>query len=189
MSSFKVQLREIPCHRTFELGPEFVNSAVSGLPIRAALERPADDPDVGSAVVDADLYIEDDNVFMRGSMRGHVVVACGRCVGPVEVPLDESLMVTFLPKDQVPELDTDEDEDDIPAADDLDVYPYEGEEVDLEPLFREQIILSVPFAPLCKEDCQGLCPSCGADLNTTTCNCERQVIDPRWSALEKLKSS
>ena len=78
-----------------------------------------------------------------------------------------------------PEVEVDEE--------DMDVYSYQGEEVDLEPLLREQVILAVPFAPLCREDCKGLCPVCGIDLNTGTCTCDRTPIDPRWSALRNLK--
>jgi uncharacterized protein len=69
---------------------------------------------------------------------------------------------------------------------DLDVFPFDGEKIDLEPLFREQFVLAVPFAPLCREDCKGLCPQCGIDRNTGTCNCEKP-IDPRLAALKGLK--
>ncbi|HVV87748.1 MAG TPA: DUF177 domain-containing protein [Kofleriaceae bacterium] len=72
------------------------------------------------------------------------------------------------------------------ATDDLDVFGYTGEVVDLEPLVREQFILAVPFAPLCKEDCAGLCPQCGVDRNVETCACEKP-IDPRFAALQGLK--
>lgn len=74
------------------------------------------------------------------------------------------------------------------ADDDLDVYGYDGEEIDLTPLFRDQVVLAVPFAPLCREDCKGLCPQCGADRNLEPCNC-KPPVDPRWAALQQhLKS-
>ena len=72
------------------------------------------------------------------------------------------------------------------ATDDLDVFPYTGDIVDLEPLVREQFVLAVPFAPLCREDCLGLCPQCGADRNVAPCSCEAP-IDPRFAALQGLK--
>jgi uncharacterized protein len=72
------------------------------------------------------------------------------------------------------------------GEDDLDVFPYSGDAVDLEPLVREQFVLAVPFAPLCKEDCLGLCPQCGADRNVAPCACEKPV-DPRFAALQGLK--
>ena len=185
----KVPIREIPCHRRFALDAQFVGNAVAGLPIRAALERPDDDASAGGGAAELDLYMEDQNVFVRGSLDGWVEVACSRCVGPVKLVVHEPIAVTYLPHAQVAaeedELAGDEVEVD---EEDMDVYSYEGEEVDLEPLLREQIILAVPFAPLCSEDCKGLCPVCGIDLNTGDCTCDRTPIDPRWAALKNLKT-
>ena len=185
----KVLIREIPCHRRFELPGQFVARAVSGLPMRAALERPDDDPEAGGGAAELDLYMEDQNVFVRGQFDGWVEVACSRCVGPVKLVVSEPLAVTYLPNAQVAALDDPEElaEDEV-DEEDMDVYSYQGEEVDLEPLLREQIILAVPFAPLCREDCKGLCPVCGIDLNTGSCTCDRTPIDPRWSALRNLKT-
>jgi uncharacterized protein len=72
------------------------------------------------------------------------------------------------------------------ATDDLDVFPYTGDVIDLEPLVREQFVLSIPYAPLCKEDCRGLCPQCGIDRNVASCECAAP-IDPRFAALQGLK--
>ena len=85
--------------------------------------------------------------------------------------------------------DSKDDADDLGlelATDDLDVYPYTGDVIDLEPLVREQFVLAVPYAPLCKDDCRGLCPQCGVDRNVTACECEKP-IDPRFAALQGLK--
>lgn len=190
----KVPIREIPCHRRVALPAQFIASAVSGLPMRAALERPHDDPSAGGGAAELDLYMEDKNVFVRGQLDGWVEVACSRCIGPVKLVVSEPIAVTFLPQaDVAPHDDQDEElADEVEPAsfdeDDMDVYSYVGEEVDLEPLLREQIILAVPFAPLCSEDCKGLCPVCGIDLNTGNCTCDRTPIDPRWAALKNLKT-
>jgi uncharacterized protein len=184
----KVPIREIPCHRRFELSSQFVASAVAGLPMRAALERPDDDPSAGGGAAELDLYMEDQNIFVRGQVDGWVEVACSRCVGPVKLIVSEPLAVTYLPHGQVAAVDEELAGDEVEVGeDDIDVYSYEGEEVDLEPLLREQVILAVPFAPLCREDCKGLCPVCGIDLNTGNCTCDRTPIDPRWTALKNLK--
>ncbi|HWM89060.1 MAG TPA: DUF177 domain-containing protein [Kofleriaceae bacterium] len=185
----------MPCHRRFELGPQFIAKAVSGLPMRQVLERPEDDPHAGEGVAEVDLYVEGENVFARGQLTGSVDVACSRCIGPVHMAIDEPLLVTFMPASRVPDAQSAPDAGEVaPAeieseadADDLDVYPYNGEEIDLEPLLREQVILAVPFAPLCSENCLGLCPVCGIDRNTGTCTCEATPPDPRWSALKNLK--
>ena len=189
----KVPIREIPCHRRFELPGQFVGRAVSGLPMRAVLERPDDDPSAGGGAAELDLTMEDRNVFVRGHLDGWVEVACSRCVGPLKLVVAEPIAVTFLPHAEVVAKDDPEEPggDEVEPAsfdeDDMDVYSYEGDEVDLEPLLREQVILAVPFAPLCSEDCKGLCPVCGTDLNTGSCTCDRTPIDPRWAALRNLK--
>ncbi len=188
----KVPVREIPCHRRFELPGQFVGRAVSGLPMRAALERPDDDATAGGGAAELDLYMEDRNVFVRGQLDGWVEVACSRCVGPVKLVVAEPIAVTYMPHAEVVAEDEELAGDEVEPAsfdeEDMDVYSYEGEEVDLEPLLREQIILAVPFAPLCSEDCKGLCPVCGIDLNTGSCTCDRTPIDPRWAALRNLKT-
>ncbi len=71
-------------------------------------------------------------------------------------------------------------------TDDLDVFPYGGGVIDLEPLIREQFVLVIPFAPLCKDDCLGLCAQCGTDKNVAPCECGKP-IDPRFAALQGLK--
>lgn len=191
----KVRLAELPAERHFDLGASFVGAAVEGLPLRDALERPPGDADAGAATADLELYMEGRNVFVRGTLGGWVEVACSRCVGPARCAIDESLAVTYLPAadpaaaDHPRHHDAEDDaEPELELGDeDLDVYAYEGEEIDLEPLLRDQIILSVPFAPLCRPDCKGLCPVCGAELNVTTCSCAKGAVDPRWDALRQLK--
>jgi uncharacterized protein len=186
----KVRLHELPVRRTIDLPSEFVRAAVSGLPIRAALERPEDDAQAGEAHADLELTAEGASVFARGSIEGWVEVACSRCIGPVRVPIRERVHVTFLPRNQVPhdfDLEDDDEFEIEPTEDDLDLYPYDAEEVDLEPLLREQVILAIPFAPLCRDDCKGLCVKCGTDLNQQSCGCERNVVDPRLGPLKDLK--
>ena len=66
-------------------------------------------------------------------------------------------------------------------------YQLRGEEIDLEPLLREVVLLELPLSPLCADDCQGLCPECGADRNADGCDCVVDVPDPRWGALDELR--
>jgi uncharacterized protein len=67
-------------------------------------------------------------------------------------------------------------------------YPLRHEQVDLEPLAREVVLLELPQAPLCREECLGLCPGCGADLNEGPCDCVPDDRDPRWAALDVLRA-
>ena len=185
---FTVLVRDLPTHRRFEVGSQQVADWLRGLPMREALGAPENDPDAGSGVAELDLYADGTHAFAAGSFDGHLHVACSRCVGPVRLDIHEKLRVTFMPPSELPADDAEpasEDGAEV-AAEDLDLFPFDGESIDVEPLLREQFVLSVPFAPLCREDCQGLCPQCGIDRNTGTCACEKPV-DPRLAALKDLK--
>ena len=186
---YAVLLRDIPAHRTYDVPGELVSEWVKGLPMRDALGAPDLDPGAGAGHADLELYADEEHVFATGTFKGNLHVACSRCVGDVTLEIDDRVRVTFVPKAEMP-VETDEpaSEEDGPqiAEDDLDVFPYEGDWVDLEPLFREEFVLAIPYAPLCREDCKGLCPQCGTDLNSGTCKCEKP-IDPRLAVLKGLK--
>jgi uncharacterized metal-binding protein YceD (DUF177 family) len=183
---YRVLVRDLPTHRRFEVPAERVSEWLKGHPMREALGVPDPDPRAGDGVADLELYAEGPHAFASGTFKGHVIVACSRCVGEVRVELDERLRVTFLPPAEMP-ADDEASEDGAEVTEgDLDVFAFDGESIDLEPLFREQFVLGVPYAPLCREDCKGLCSQCGIDLNSGTCTCEKP-IDPRLAALKGLK--
>jgi uncharacterized protein len=182
---FTVLVRDLPVHRRFEVASATVADWLRGLPMRDALGA-ADGDDAGKGVAELDLYADGNNVLAAGTFKGHLTVACSRCVGPVRIDIDDKVRVTFMPASEMPQ-DEDESEEGLEVAeDDLDLFPYDGERVDLEPLLREEFVLAVPFAPLCAETCKGLCSQCGIDLNAGTCSCEAP-IDPRLAALKGLK--
>lgn len=106
-------------------------------------------------------------ILARGPLTGTMRYRCARCL----VEFDRSFLV------EVSELFTVRAEEDE--------YPIAEGHIDLEPMIRDAIVLQIPFAPLCREDCKGLCPRCGADLNREEHRCRPQT-DPRWSALESL---
>ena len=72
--------------------------------------------------------------------------------------------------------------------DDLTTAFYENDEIDLGQLMREQFYLALPMKPLCRDDCKGLCPVCGTNLNQGTCDCKRDWEDPRLAALKNAES-
>lgn len=187
-----VQLRELPASRVIELSNDFIRDAIGEMPTRAILGLPDSDPGVGGAEANVEIYADDDaNVYARGKLNGWFTLGCSRCIEPAKVSFAETLHVTFRLAGTIPgdAGDAAEPEDDLGlevSDDDLDLYTYEGETIDLEPLLREQLVLAVPFAPLCSEECKGLCPRCGADKNLDPCSCE-PPIDPRLAALQNIK--
>jgi uncharacterized protein len=72
---------------------------------------------------------------------------------------------------------------------DDDVYVYTGEEIELGGMLREHVILSAPMQPLCREDCRGLCPVCGQDLNVLRCDCREEQIQSPFAVLKKLRET
>lgn len=94
---------------------------------------------------------------------------CRRCLGPASGSLEIEVHELF---ERAPESE--------------DIYPLTADRLDLEPLARDAIYLELPQAPLCKADCQGLCPECGADRNTVDCGHVVGGLDPRWDALREL---
>jgi uncharacterized protein len=187
LGPYQKLVRDLPTHTTLEVGPDRVGNWLKGLPMRDALGAPEGDPQAGQGVADLDLFAEGTHVFATGTFKGYLTVACSRCIEPVKIDLDEKLRVIFMPQSEMPAESDDVGEEGAEVgSEDLDVFPFDGEVVDLEPLLREQFVLAVPFAPLCREDCKGLCSQCGIDRNTATCNCEKPG-DPRLAALKGLK--
>lgn len=74
-----------------------------------------------------------------------------------------------------------------PVVVDPDAFPIDGDLLDLAPMVREAVLLDAPVNPLCRADCAGLCPTCGADRNVESCLCEPPPADDRWHALEGLR--
>ena len=110
-------------------------------------------------------------------------LSCQRCLEPLEQPVEDQMELLLVPGT------TSHPEEHALAEEELGVVEVpEDDELDLRPLLIEQIQLNVPMKPLCRPDCQGLCPICGADLNADACSCEEQTADPRWAGLAALKS-
>jgi uncharacterized protein len=129
-----------------------------------------------------DLSKHGHDILVRGHLSGHLELTCGRCLTSFTHPVDTDFDLLLAPK---PETAAPEEEELGPA--DLDMDYYTGEVVDLESLLKEQIILMIPFKPLCDEACKGLCPQCGADLNRETCHCRPEAVNSPFADLAKLK--
>lgn len=186
-SPYQILVRDLPLSREIDVPASFIAEAMRGLPVREALGGTADDASSCAGHLQLDLYAEGVHVFANGRISGVVTVACSRCIEPMRISFDEPLRVTFLPSAELPSDEDEPDEDGVAITeDDLDLFAYDGEVIDLEPLLREQFVLAVPYAPLCAEDCRGLCPQCGINRNQGTCTCEAPG-DPRLAALKALK--
>ncbi len=118
------------------------------------------------------------DVVVRGELTGEAALECRRCLAAVRVPIAEDVAVLY--QAGVDPVEAEESE----------VYPLpaRGTELDLSPMVREQVVLAVPAYGICSESCQGLCPTCGKNLNEGSCDCAPSEVDERWAALRRLKS-
>jgi uncharacterized protein len=117
-----------------------------------------------------------------GRFAGRFKVPCARCIEPVEIPLSAEYDLIFRPA----EADAEATERSI-TAQETEIGYYLKDSLSLEDVLREQVLLSLPVRTLCKPDCKGLCPRCGADRNSQPCNCDAGPSDPRWEALAGLR--
>lgn len=121
---------------------------------------------------------------LEGRVAGSARLTCDRCLARVEWSFDESFSIELRPATVL----TSDDEVGL-DADDLDVTFVDGDEFDTEDAAVEQMLLALPMRVLCREECAGLCPTCGANRNEAgACRCEPEV-DPRWEALRGLAGS
>ncbi|WP_223066730.1 YceD family protein [Paenibacillus caui] len=113
-------------------------------------------------------------VDVKGALTAELNVACSRCLTPVNRKIDIDFEERFV-HGQEPE-----EEEDI----DDDVNYVSDESVDLVPYLEESLMLNLPLAVVCKDDCKGLCPVCGVNRNEQDCSCDTAVVDPRLAALK-----
>jgi uncharacterized protein len=111
-----------------------------------------------------------ETVLIDGIAETQVRLPCSRCLEPFDLKIKTGFSATAVP--EIPSLIDQEAADDIElTADDLNVIAYSGDSIDLRNEIAQQIIMALPFKPLCRDTCKGLCSRCGVDLNQTSCRC------------------
>ena len=118
---------------------------------------------------------------LQGDLGWGGRLECSRCLASYPFRSDEEFSLVLYRRQTVGEAERELEREE------LDVYFFEEPDVPVAPIVEERIQMAVPMKPLCREDCRGLCPTCGQDLNQGDCACRDQTIDPRWEALRKLK--
>lgn len=127
------------------------------------------------ADIDLDLRLESvsEGVLVSGTATGTADGECARCLRDLSIPVSAELRELYAYPDSTTAATTDDEE--IPRLiDDL---------IDLEPLVRDEIVLTLPLAPLCREDCPGLCSECGERFDDLEQGHSHEILDPRWADL------
>jgi len=132
--------------------------------------------------VTATAELLDGQIRITGSLETKIELVCARCLEPVIEDVNRSFDLFYRPvtKDLKPREDRLKD-------DDTEIGFFEGEGLFLADVLKEQVLLALPLKVICRSDCRGLCPSCGANLNHEECRCETHATDPRLAPLARLK--
>lgn len=127
------------------------------------------------APLELDLQLQSvtEGVLVTGTVTAAVVGECGRCLDPVSEDLVVELCELFAYPNSATDQTTELDE----------VHRIDHDLVDVEPVVRDAVVLSLPWTPLCRADCAGLCPTCGQRLDELPAGHAHDQIDPRWAAL------
>jgi uncharacterized protein len=135
----------------------------------------------GPVSVELSYYRAGTELFFTGAIEAPAIATCARCAEEFTAPNRRGFRYILVPRALQ---DTGEG-----VGDDLEFGVYDGDMVDLTPLVQEQVLLALPTRPLCKEDCRGLCPQCGINLNEHQCDCQAGQKDLRMAVLRNLKLS
>jgi len=130
--------------------------------------------------VHIEYYRSGADLFFQGRVSGMIEGHCSRCLKSYSFPLDKEFDFVLAP-------DTTSAKNKELSADELGLSFYRGDELNLEPLIREQVLLALPTRPLCDDNCRGLCPTCGVDLNERECRCHDSHSDPRMAIFRDMK--
>ncbi|HEY6764599.1 MAG TPA: DUF177 domain-containing protein [Candidatus Sulfotelmatobacter sp.] len=123
------------------------------------------------------------DIRLRGELQTSLELICARCLEPVNQDVKRSFELLYRP------VGVDAGRDELSVTDaEAEIGYYQGEGLLLEDVLREQVLLAIPLKITCREDCRGLCPQCGTNLNQQQCSCQTTMPDPRWAVLGEIRN-
>jgi uncharacterized protein len=137
---------------------------------------------VAPVTLEFEIHKDKERFRLVGTAAAELELPCSRCLEPFRFPVNTSFDLRYHPASEMSQ-----DEEREVEEDDLDTSFYRDDQIDLNELLREQFYLALPMKPLCGDDCKGLCPQCGTNRNTGTCDCDAGRDDPRLAPLKQLK--
>ncbi|HUV30916.1 MAG TPA: DUF177 domain-containing protein [Acidobacteriota bacterium] len=163
------EFKEFPVCTTLTVGPGRFKPFADGVTA------------VGEVRLELAIQQSGDEFFCQGETTATYMVTCSRCLVEFEQSVAQSTDFVVCGVDQVTSRGRD--------GSDYEMYVYlQGSELlaDVSEPVRQALLLSLSMKPLCREDCRGICPTCGVNLNEQTCDCKAETADPRWDGLKKL---
>lgn len=159
-----------------------VEEPASGFPALAEVDGSGECEFIAPVRVHVTALREYDHIRVEGNVASKVRMHCSRCLEPFERDISSSFTLFYSDKTGIP-LD---DEAELTAEDLVSVH-YEGDSIDFAGEIEEQLIMDIPYKPLCREDCLGLCSNCGANLNDGECGCGREAPNLKFGVLKNFK--
>lgn len=123
------------------------------------------------------------DIRIQGRLATRLELSCARCLEPVMQDVKREFDLLYRPQGA----DAGRDEMSVTDAE-AEISYYEGEGILLDDVVREQVLLAAPLKVTCRDDCKGLCPQCGKNLNQEQCSCSVEQEEPRWAALKEIRS-
>jgi uncharacterized protein len=157
----------------------------AGLPLLSELSRKEEIRFVNPIQVRIVATLAGETVSIEGEIHTEVSLRCGRCLTPFHLSVRSEFAVTAVEALAKSSADAPGSEIEL-AADEMDVLFYSGDSIDLREEIAQQLVMALPFNPLCKETCKGLCNRCGANLNRSTCPCKTEDAGNPFAALKNL---
>jgi uncharacterized protein len=121
------------------------------------------------------------SITLSGDLRARILLQCSRCLEEFKFPMDSDFNLEYRSVSEI----SDRGEIQL-TADEMDVQYYKEGNIDLDEFIMGQVAEGIPFKPLCTDNCRGLCPQCGENLNQKSCVCVTESIDPRLAKLKDL---
>lgn len=166
-----IDLREEIRPGTLDLGPDVQQSSTLTTSLHADLVEEHH----GKHEVIKDIRV-------RGDLSTRLQVSCARCLEPVDQVVARNFELLYRPQG----IDARAEELSVTDAE-AEIGYYRGDGLELQDVLREQILLALPLKTVCRDDCKGLCPHCGKNLNAEQCSCAEPLEDPRWEALKDIR--
>jgi uncharacterized protein len=157
----------------------------AGLPLLSELSRKEEIRFVDPIQVRVVATRTGETVAIEGEIRTGVHLRCSRCLTPFDLKVRSEFAVTAVAAVAESSADAPVSEIEL-AADEMDVLFYSGDSIDLREEIAQQLVMALPFNPLCKETCKGLCNRCGANLNRSTCQCKAEDAGNPFAVLKNL---
>jgi len=134
----------------------------------------------GEILVNAVLDKTGNQIYLKANVRTHGSFKCDRCAIPFEAPVSSEFQACYITEgEEVVNVDPEE----------LQMVPPSFSVIDITDDIRQTILLAIPLKLLCSDTCRGLCPRCGLNFNTGSCECSDTIVDSRWEKLREIQQN